>query len=418
MGFLYKISHFIVIIVLRKIVTMNKSTNFSGTPVIKQILNLINRTDISRTAEKYSSDRYYKKFKTHDHLVTMIYATLSGVSSLRELSSVMLACEGKISHLNITDFPKRSTLSDANSKRTSEVFAAIYQKLYKRYGSFLSDSSNLKCPVENLKIVDSTTVSLFSDILKGVGRNPINGKRKGGIKMHTMINAMEDVPCLIRFSSAATHDHTFLKELVLQKGSFVVFDKAYNDYAQFFEWTADDIYFVTRQKSNAVYKTICEFDIEDSTSDGVLKDELISVTKKQESIELRRIAFWDSKKEKVFEFITNNKEVSPDTIADIYKHRWQIETMFKRLKQNFPLKYFLGDNQNAIEIQIWTALIIQLLMLVIQRKIKRKWAYSNMVSVVRFHLMTYINLFKFLENPDKKWAELTTKPPNMQLSLF
>ena len=397
---------------------MNKSTNFSGTPIIKQILNYIEPSDISRTAKKYSSDRYYKKFKTFDHLVTMIYATLSGVSSLRELSTVMLACEGRISHLNIKNFPKRSTLSDANSKRTSEVFGAIYGTLHKRYASFLSDSSSLKCPVNNLKIVDSTTISLFSDILKGVGRNAINGQRKGGIKMHTMINAMEDVPCLVRFTSAATRDHTFLKELNLEKGSFVVFDKAYNDYNQYLEWTMNEIYFVTRQKYNAVYKTILEFHLDDKTSDAVLKDELISVKKYGKSIELRRIAFWDSEKEKIYEFITNNQEISPDTVADIYKHRWQIETMFKRLKQNFPLKYFLGDSQNAIEIQIWTALIIQLLMLVIQRKIKRKWAYSNMVSVVRFHLMTYINLFKFLENPDKKWADLTTKTNEIQLSLF
>ena len=397
---------------------MNKSTNFSGTPIIKQILNYIEPSDISRTAKKYSSDRYYKKFKTFDHLVTMIYATLSGVSSLRELSTVMLACEGRISHLNIKNFPKRSTLSDANSKRTSEVFGAIYGTLHKRYASFLSDSSSLKCPVNNLKIVDSTTISLFSDILKGVGRNAINGQRKGGMKMHTMINAMEDVPCLVRFTSAATHDHTFLKELNLEKGSFVVFDKAYNDYNQYLEWTMNEIYFVTRQKYNAVYKTILEFHLDDKTSDAVLKDELISVKKYGKSIELRRIAFWDSEKEKIYEFITNNQEISPDTVADIYKHRWQIETMFKRLKQNFPLKYFLGDSQNAIEIQIWTALIIQLLMLVIQRKIKRKWAYSNMVSVVRFHLMTYINLFKFLENPDKKWADLTTKTNEIQLSLF
>ena len=397
---------------------MNKSTNFSGTPIIKQILNYIKPSDISRTAKKYSSDRYYKKFKTFDHLVTMIYATLSGVASLRELSTVMLACEGRISHLNIKNFPKRSTLSDANSKRTSEVFGAIYGTLHKRYASFLSDSSSLKCPVNNLKIVDSTTISLFSDILKGVGRNPVNGQRKGGIKMHTMINAMEDVPCLVRFTSAATHDHTFLKELNLEKGSFVVFDKAYNDYNQYLEWTMNDIYFVTRQKHNAVYKTILEFDLDDKTSDAVLKDELISVKKYGKSIELRRVAFWDSEKEKIYEFITNNQEILPDTVADIYKHRWQIETMFKRLKQNFPLKYFLGDSQNAIEIQIWTALIIQLLMLVVQRKIKRKWAYSNMVSVVRFHLMTYINLFKFLENPDKKWADLTTKTNEIQLSLF
>ncbi|WP_342667686.1 transposase [Aquimarina latercula] len=133
---------------------------------------------------------------------------------------------------------------------------------------------------------------------------------------------------------------------------------------------------------------------------------------------MRRIAFWDANTNKVFEFISNNFLISPDEIAAIYKHRWQIETMFKRLKQNFPLKYFLGDNQNAIEIQIWCGLIIQLLMLVKQRKTKRRWAYSNMVSLIRFHLMTYIDLFKFLEDPNKQWMELTTKPPNEQLNLF
>ncbi len=397
---------------------MNKSTNFSGTPIIKQILKFISPTDISRTAEQYDSDRYYKKFKTYEHLVTMLFATMSGVSSLRELSTVFLAFEGRINHLNLKNFPKRSTLSDANKKRTSEVFGAIYSKLYQQYASFLSDSSNLRPPVKNLKIVDSTTISLFSDILKGVGRNPITGKKKGGIKVHTMINAMEDVPCLIRFSDAATHDHTFLKDLNLKENSFVVFDKAYNDYLQYLQWTIDGIYFVTRQKDNAVYKSIKEFDLNDITSDAVLKDELIVVEKDQKSIELRRVAYWDAEKRKVLEFITNNLEISPDMVADIYKHRWQIETMFKRLKQNFPLKYFLGDNQNAIEIQIWTALIVQLIMLVIQRKIKRSWAYSNMVGVMRFHLLTYINLFKFLENPDKDWWELTSKPPEIQLKLF
>jgi hypothetical protein len=309
-------------------------------------------------------------------------------------------------------------LSDANKNRSAQVFASIYYSLFNTYRMFLSDSSPLSLPVKHLKIVDSTTISLFSDILKGVGRNPINGKKKGGIKMHTMINALEDVPCLIRFSSAATHDHTFLKDLNLEKGSFVVFDKAYNDYLQYLQWTENDIYFVTRQKDNAVYKSVVEFDLSDTTSNAVLKDERICVQKKEKTIELRRIAYWDSKKEKVYEFISNNFELESDKIADIYKHRWQIETMFKRLKQNFPLKYFLGDNQNAIEIQIWCGLIIQLLMLVIQRKTTRKWAYSNMVSMVRFHLMTYIDLFKFLENPNKQWKELTTKPPDKQLSLF
>jgi len=396
---------------------MNNIRKFSGQPIISQILKLIDSSIIYRTAKQHNSDRYYKKFKTYDHLVTMIYVIISGISSLREITSIILACEGKINHLGIKHFPRRSTISDANKKRASDVFGDIYRGLYKQYKGFLSDSSNLIPAVKGLRIIDSTTISLFSDILKGAGRNPINGKKKGGIKMHTMINSLEDVPCLVRFSSAATHDHIFLKDLELKKGSYVVFDKGYNDYEQYLEWTLENIYFVTRQKDNAVYDSLEEFEIEDEIDPGVLKDERIEVEKGDKKIELRRIAYWYEPHNKVYEFITNNFELSAEKIAEIYKNRWQIEKMFKRLKQNFPLKYFLGDNQNAIEIQIWVSLIIQLIMLVIQRKVKRSWAYSNMVSIVRYHLMTYINLFKFLENPEADWEFLRTKTTE-QLLLF
>jgi hypothetical protein len=291
---------------------MNKSTNFSGQPIIKQLLKLLPNDIIAQSAKRHNSDRYYKRFKTYDHLVTILYATLSGVSSLRELSTILLACEGRIGHLNLKHFPKRSTLSDANKNRSSSVFASIYYSLYSKYASFLSDSSPLYLPVKHLKIVDSTAISLFSYILKGVGRNPINGKKKGGVKMHTMINPLEDVPCLVRFSSAAIHDHTSLKELNLEKGSFVVFDKAYNDYLQYMQWTQDDIYFVTIQKDNAAHTSMEEFELLDTKSDADLKDERIVVQKKDKTIELRWVAYWDSKKEKVYEFITNHFDLEPD----------------------------------------------------------------------------------------------------------
>ena len=396
---------------------MNKSKNFSGQPIISQVLKFIPASIISRTAKREMSDRYYKRFKTYDHLVTMIFATLSGSSSLREVSSIMLACEGKINHLGLSSYPKRSTLSDANKKRSSSVFAAIYQSIYNQYKHFLSDSNPRTLPLKDLKIVDSSTISLFSDVLKGAGRNPLEGKKKGGIKMHTMINAREDVPCLVRFTSAATHDHTFLKELDLKKGSFVVFDKGYVDYQQYHNWTLDDIYFVTRQKDNAVYQSLEEFPVDEHIQSGVLKDERIEVVKDKQTITLRRVAFYHEEQDRVYEFISNNFELSADKITEIYKQRWQIETLFKRLKQNFPLKYFLGDNQNAIEIQVWVSLIIGLIMLVIQRKAKRKWAFSNMMSVIRYHLMTYIDLFKFLKKPDGDWRDLSNVNQN-QLSLF
>jgi transposase len=149
----------------------------------------------------------------------------------------------------------------------------------------------------------------------------------------------------------------------------------------------------------------------------VIKDEQIRVSKDGQDILLRRIAYYHASQDRTYIFLTNHYKLAPDRIAEIYKNRWQIESMFKRLKQNFPLKYFLGDSQNAIEIQIWVSLIAQLLMLVVQRKAQRRWAFSNMVGVIRYHLTSYIDLFSFLRDPDQSWRQLTTKPPD-QLTLF
>jgi hypothetical protein len=396
---------------------MNKDSKFSGKPIISQVINLLDRQKINRTATKHKSDRYCKRFKTIDHLLTMLYVVLSGCNSLREITGIMLACEGRINHLGLNYFPKRSTIADANRRRQSNIFSDIYFGLYSKYRNILSDSRPKDALINDLKIVDSTTMSLFCDILKGVGRNPINGKKKGGIKMHTMINASDDVPCLVRFSSAATHDHTFLEHLELKRGSIVVFDKGYNDYEQYLQWTLDGVYFVTRQKDNAVYESFAEYDIPDDVDNGVIKDEIIIIEKGGKKIELRRIAYWSDKQNKLYEFISNNHEMAADKIAGIYKRRWQIELLFKRLKQNCPLKYFLGDTQNAIEIQIWVSLIAQLLLLVIQKQAERKWSFSNLASVIRFHLMTYIDLFKFLKSPDSEWKYLTNKTIE-QMTLF
>lgn len=398
---------------------MSKSTNFSGTPIIKQILKYISPEIIYRTAREHKSDRYYKRFKTYDHLVTMIYAVLSGCCSLREVSSILLACEGRINHIGLKHFPKRSTLSDANKKRQSEVFADIYYKLHDKYKKYLSDSSPRILSVKNLHIIDSTTISLFSEILKAAGRNPPDGKRKGGIKVHTMINALEDVPCLISMTSSATCDKSFLKEIDLKKGSIVVFDKGYNSFSIFEKWNRQGIYFVTRQHENAVWDQIEQYDIKGLSELGILSDEKIRIGKTAViSFEVRRIKYWNEEQGKEYVFITNNFDLKADQIALIYKKRWQIELLFKRLKQNFPLKYFLGDNRNAIEIQIWVSLIIQLLMLVIQRIANKKWAFSNMVSIIRYHLMTYIDLIKFLNNPEASWEYLTTKPRDQLELLF
>jgi len=305
---------------------------------------------------------------------------------------------------------RRSTFSEANLRRTSEVFGEIYMSVYRNHAPDLADSRLSDADMRRLYVMDSTTISLFKDILKGVGRNPKEGRKKGGIKAHTIIKASENVPCLVRYSEAVKHDHTFLKEVLnLAPGSIITFDKGYVDYAQYQEFTAKSIWYVTRLKDNAIYEARKEFDIPDDADSGVLKDEEIVLSygdKKKEKHLARRIAYWDSENGRLFEFITNNFDLSAEKIALIYKKRWQIELLFKQLKQNFPLKYFLGDNENAIEIQIWTAMLANLLLTLVKSKVKRSWAFSNLVSVIRQQLMNYINIYRFLEDPEGSWREL------------
>lgn len=403
---------------------MSKNTNLTGQPIFAQILFMIKRGQIQTIARKHGTDRYYKKLTTYKHLVTMLYMAFEGCTSIREVTTGLLACSTKLFHIGMDYSPRRSTLSDANKNRDSSVFQAIYMNLYKNYAGFLSDSRLSKIDLKRLFIVDSTTISLFKAILKGAGRKPKDpGKQKGGIKAHTMINAYENVPCLIRYSAAAKHDHTFLKEINLPKGSFITFDKAYNDYLQYKRFTDKGVWFVTLQKENAKYQVGEEYDIPDNIDEGVIKDEAIYLSYQKDGqekkIKLRRIAYWANDRQRLLIFISNNFELTADLIALIYKKRWQIETLFKQLKQNFPLKYFLGDNVNAIEIQIWVSLIANLLISVIKSRLKRNWSFSNMVSIIRQHLMNYINIYKFLNDPEKAWTSIIEKrKAEYQNSLF
>jgi hypothetical protein len=397
---------------------MNKSNYFFGQSVFGQLISLIDNSIVKTISKKHMSDHYIKKFDTSDHLISMLFSTFAHCSSLREVSGSMLGLKGKMQHFQLKNIPYKSTLGDANKRRSHLVFQDIYYSILKEYQPIISDSRQQYSWENRIEIIDSSTISLFKDILSCVGRQPVSGKRKGGIKVHTQINLHEKVPKLIWFSAATTHDKQFLKYLQLEKGKIAVFDKGYNDYKTFDEFTQNDIFFVTRLKSNASYESVTENDIPTYIDNGVIKDEIICVDVKEngkylKTIELRKIAYWDDENKRCFEFITNLRGMNAGHIALIYKKRWQIELLFKQLKQNFPLKYFLGDNENAIKIQIWCTLIVNLLLTVIHRKLKRKWAFSNLASFCRLHLFNYIHLMKFLENPQKDWL----KEHNLQLQI-
>lgn len=378
---------------------MNKSTFFTGQPIFTQLLSLVPRSIIAQATQAFKSDRYYKKFDTYHHLVTMLYATYQHCTSLREVVTGMQACEGRLQSLGIRHLPARSTLSEANMSRKFDVFEHIYMSILKKYSFLLPDSPKDKL-AKNLIIVDSTTISLFKEILKNVGEKSADGRRKGGIKVHMAVRANEDVPYLIRFSAAANNDVLFLKHLHLPGGSVVVMDRGYSHFAQYNEWTKNKVNWVTRLSNHNVYKVSEDLALAADEDGGVISDQKILLGVK-EHVKCRLIKYFDTSSDRTFLFITNNFKWSASKVAAIYKRRWQIEQLFKRLKQNMPLQYFLGDNENAIKIQIYCALIADLLLKIVTKGIKRKWAFSNLASFVRLHLMNYTHLRNFLEHPDK-----------------
>jgi hypothetical protein len=389
---------------------MDKGKKFLGQPILSQILSCIPRDIIRESVKKHQSDRYYKRIPVSVHLTSLLFGVMSYCNGLREICEGMLACEGKLSHLGLDKAPPRSTLSDANRDRSYLVFESIYFALVRKYVSFISDSRLKGLSIRNLKIIDSTSIRLFSDVLQGVGRNPLDGARKkGGIKVHTLMNAFSGVAEFVRITAAKEHDRKFLSHIKLLPNSWIVFDKGYNTYRQFAKWTSDKIWFVTRQRENAVFH-VCKV-LQDNSKKlkkkGVIKEQIISIGYKNtnsemERLRLRRIVF-KADDGKTYVFITNNFSLPVTQIATIYKNRWAIELLFKQIKQNFPIKYFWGSNANAIKTQVYAVLIAQLLMVVIRKKSQTKKSFSNIITVIRLHLMSYVDLMSFMKDTYKAW---------------
>ena len=340
----------------------------------------------------------------------------------------MLAETRKLAHIGITFKIGRSTLADANRRRPEAIFEAIYRDLYATYRHVLSsDSRSRKTPkwMKRLQIIDSTTITLFSNMLfKGVGRHPKTGKKKGGIKVHTVIHANEGVPSDIKFTSAATNDSFMLKPSTLGKGDIMAMERAYINYEKFEQLTQRGVIYVTKMKKNLKYKRLS--DTMYQTTDGLMKVriqnvEFVKQLKDGETIhhKSRIITYVDICKHKLISLLTNDMESEPEEIIAIYRQRWEIELLFKQMKQNFPLKYFYGESANAIKIQIWVTLIANLLLMVMQKGLKRRWSFSGLATMVRITLMYYIDIQSLFNNPEKEWeiilAEASGAPPEPSL---
>ncbi len=367
-------------------------------------------------------ERYVKSFNGWHHLLTMLYAVIMRFDSLREIELAIAAEVRKLVHFGMICIPRRSTLSDANARRSEKFFEDVYRSLYEQNRAALSSDSRKNRSeswMKRLRIIDSTTITLFSNaIFKGVGRHPKSGKKKGGIKVHTVISANECVPCDVKFTSAATNDSFMLAPNKFERGELIAMDRAYVNYEKFEVLTQRGVVYVTKMKKNLTYK---ELDDRMYMSEGgkmQYREQKVKFHKGEISHTARIITYVDFKKGKqprLIRLLTNDFDMSIEDIILIYKRRWLIESLFKQIKQNFPLRYFYGESENAIKIQIWTTLIANLLITLHQRKLKRSWSFSGLATMVRIVLMYYINLNTFFETPEadlkKLLMEAAESPP-------
>lgn len=402
---------------------MSKSIHFFGQPVYGQLINCLDKDKIIKISRKHGGERYVKSFDGWHHLLTMLYAVIMRFDSLREIEASMLAEVRKLAHAGMKSIPRRSTLSDANSRRSEKFFEDVYRDLYESNKAALNSDSRKNTGetwMKKLRIIDSTTISLFSNVLfKGVGRHPKTGKKKGGIKVHTIINANECVPCDVKFTSAATNDSFMLAPSSYPNYSLVAMDRAYINYEKFEMLTERNVVYVTKLKKNLTYEVL--EDCMDMTEDGKMKyREQVVVFRKGEINHIARIITYadikKGKQPKLIRLLTNDFDMNLDDIVLIYKRRWLIESLFKQIKQNFPLRYFYGERANAIKIQIWVTLIANLLMTLLQKRLNRSWSFSGLATMVRIVLMYYINLNNFFESPDEDLKrilqEAAEEPPN------
>jgi len=367
--------------------------------LFSQLLQHFPRTEFDRLVRKHGAERCAKGFTCWTQFVAMLFCHLGRADSLREICNGLACCLGKLTHLGIGKPPKRSTLSYANAHRPAALFENLFWTVANRLRSNggLARRKNKFRFKNKLLSLDSTTVSLCLSLFPWASFR----RAKGGVKVHVLLDHDDYMPAYVLITEARKHDRVGARFLDLNPGSIVAFDRAYNDYRLFGNWTERGVFFVTRMKANADYDVV-----EVRRAPGrsnVLMDQIICLAgtgawKKCPHL-LRRIVVWDAVNEREIVLLTNHLAFGATTIADIYKDRWEIELFFKALKQNLKIKTFVGTSENALRIQIWTALIALLLLRWLSHLSHASWSFSNMAAMLRLNLFTYRDLQDWLRAP-------------------
>jgi hypothetical protein len=367
--------------------------------LFNQLLQHFPRTEFAALVKEHDAERAAKGFTCWTQFVAMLFCQLGRADSLREICNGLGCCLGRLVHLGIRQAPRRSTLSYANEHRPAALFEDLFWGALARFRDQQAlGGRRHKFRFKNkLLSLDSTTISLCLTLFPWAKFR----RAKGGVKAHVLLDHDDYLPAYVLITEAKRSDVKLADSFALNPGSIVAIDRGYTDYALFARWTMAGVYFVTRLKGNAIFTVEKEFVVPEQRN--IRGDQIIHFTGAQAQADcpgpLRRVVVWDEENQREIVLLTNLFEFGSTTIAAIYQERWQIELFFKALKQNLTVKTFVGTSENALRIQIWTALIALLLLKWLHHLSKANWSLSNLASMLRLNLFTYRDLTKWLHDP-------------------
>lgn len=371
----------------------------SNITLFSQIISKLDRFSFNKLVTTRQTDKHQKGYTSWTHLVAMLFCQFANSQSVRDISHGLRSATGNLNHLGIDRAPSKSTISYQNKHRDWRLFRDYYYCLLNHLGQ-QAKFKQVKFRIKSkILLLDSTTITLCLSLFDWAKYKT----RKGAVKMHTLLDYDGNLPAYVNITDGKTADNKGAYDIPLLNNSVIVADRFYNDFSLLNVWDSNDVNFVVRHKENLQYCSMKEYELPEGRHEHVLKDERIELTgPKSKNIypgKLRRVAVWDAENEQVIELITNQLTWTANTIAELYKARWQIEIFFREIKQLLHIKSFIGTSENAVMIQIWTALITILILKALKAMAKHQWYLSNLVGFIRLNLFVKIDLQRWLDHP-------------------
>ena len=363
----------------------------SGRMVFAQLTDLLPRKRFQTLVGRYHGDHKNRGFSCFDQLLTMIFAQLTFCESLRDIEACLSAQPAYLYHLGIRGNIRRSTLRDANEFRDARIFEGLAQILMAQARDLYIDDAIALDLDAVVYAFDSTTISLCLALFPWAKFR----RRKAAVKLHTLINLRGNIPSFILVSTGKMHDVMALDHLPIEAGAFYLMDKGYIDYGRLYDFTSACAFFVTRLKDNAQYRVVESRPVDKST--GLLCDQIIRMTgvtaAKDYPANLRRVKYRDPDTQEVYEFLTNNLELPAVVITQLYQQRWQVELFFKWIKQHLRIKVFYGTTENAVHIQVWTAIATYCLLAIARKRLGLEHDMHQITQILRLHLFAKTPVF-------------------------